>query len=393
MGVILDGGYYAIKGFNFQYDYTLLRILEQSNISHLVEIEQFEDYSDENYIVQVKYKEKTDFSYSRIKKPVCQLLEMFKTDKRTPVLYSYFKNKGEEAKRLTFEELNKILGDCRINNKQYYFSEELKLEFISKFLLIFTQKYQDQFEKVIDKIKTEFSCEEDEALIYYAQMYKYIEKKVVENPPSQKAKRICSKDELIRLIKQNRKIIFQSSYIEFMGKEKYYRLINKKYFREINRNYHERIFIIQVPDTYNVSQLKKIVLKLRKKFYLTSEHKNYLYVKSPAPYILFDGVKKEDLREIKLELQMEGYKFSDGFNFENAAFFLQSLIAKSSLRNNVEIKFINDFKYLTPVLTSINNVTKKVYYFYLKNKQEIDIREDIIYIQQEDFSDIYEFLF
>ncbi len=39
----LDGGYYAIKGFSFQYDKTIIHILEKENDTDFVEIELSED--------------------------------------------------------------------------------------------------------------------------------------------------------------------------------------------------------------------------------------------------------------------------------------------------------------------------------------------------------------
>ena len=46
---MLDGGYYAIIGFNFQYDHTVQKILDQKNENEIIEIEQVEYISDSNY--------------------------------------------------------------------------------------------------------------------------------------------------------------------------------------------------------------------------------------------------------------------------------------------------------------------------------------------------------
>ena len=52
-----DGAYYAIKGFLYQFDYTILKILESSNENELIKIEQEQDLRYEDYFVQVKYYE------------------------------------------------------------------------------------------------------------------------------------------------------------------------------------------------------------------------------------------------------------------------------------------------------------------------------------------------
>jgi hypothetical protein len=387
---VLDGGYYAIKGFNFQYDYTLLQILEQTDATNIVEIEQFEDYSDTNYIVQVKYKEKTSFSNSSIKRPICQLLEIFKEDKRHPVLYCYFNNVGEEERKLSLEDLNSIIGNCRVKNRQYVFTEDLKKDFIAKFTLIFTAKYQDQFEALIEKIKSEFNCGEDEALVYYSQMYKYIERKVIDNPPENKANRVCFKEELLEIVQSARKVVFYSSYSEIMGKQRYYNFIYRKFFREVNRNYHERFFIIELSDQYSLDELKKIAIKLKDRFFTKRIVRSRTTITSPAPYILFHGVRSEDLRDLKVELQAEGYSFRDGFSFENAEYFLGNLIEECNPQNNIEIKFINKIDYLPEILNAINRV-KKVYSFYTNEKKNNHI--DSINISLDEINDIYEYLF
>ncbi|UJL45790.1 hypothetical protein KFZ58_15585 [Virgibacillus sp. NKC19-16] len=393
MSNVVDGGYYAIKGFNFQYDYILMKIIEESDYEKLIEIEQTEDYSDKNVIVQVKYKERTSYTKSQIKKPVCQLLQLFKTDKRTPILYAFFQNKKEEEiLTIDVNYLNEIIGDCKVGNTQYTFDEKLKVEFVAKFNLIFTSAFQSQFENLIYKITEEFSCSEEEACIYYAQMYKYIEQKVVNNPPDQKKNRICNKYELIELIRGNKELIFYSAYSDFLGKEKYYSLIYNKYFRESNINFHERIFIIEVHGNTDKNELKEIIYRLRDRFFKKASLKKGTLIKSPAPYICFYNISAEVLKIIKTELLEEGYFFRDGFSFENADFNLQNVIEKCNPQNNIELKFINKIDYLDVIINSIKGI-KKVYNLYTDSSIARQGFTDFNYIQIEKPDDITGFLF
>jgi hypothetical protein len=392
MSTVLDGGYYAIKGFNFQYDYTIIRILEQTNEVNEIEIEQSEDYSDENLIVQVKYKERTNFSNSQVKKPMCQLLEIFKTDKRKPVLYAYFKNREEQEVTLSLQELNDIIGDCKIKSKQYHFEEELKTEFISQFRMVFTEKFHEQFDFLIEKIIKEFNCEEEEAFIYYAQIYKHIENKVVNNAPEDKHKRICSKKEVKELIENGREIIFHSSYTQFLGKEKYYKFIYKKFFRETNINFHERFFLFELPVNFNDKNLLlQLSKKIMERYYKKGTFGGATIIKSPAPYIFFHNVKETMLKDIKSELLSEGVIFRDGFCFEGADFYLGRLLEASTPQNNLELKFINRYEYIREIILSLQR-TKKVYNLYLDKRIELEDL-NINHIKIEDFSDINEFLF
>jgi hypothetical protein len=51
-----EGGYYSIKGFEYQFLHTIIAILNQKNDDCNVTIEKEQDYADEDSIVQAKHK-------------------------------------------------------------------------------------------------------------------------------------------------------------------------------------------------------------------------------------------------------------------------------------------------------------------------------------------------
>lgn len=379
----MDGGYYAIKGFCFQYDRTILNILSNKILDDVVEIEQKEDISSSKTIYQIKYKEATNFAPSTIKKPVCQLIDIFKTDKRDIVLYAYFKDKEKETKRLTIKELNEIIGDCKIKTKNYVFDEELKNQFLDKFTLEFSENYINQFENVIDKVKETFSCDKDNALILYPQIYKFIEGKVIYNNPDNLDKRICTKRELIKHVNINKEIMFLSAYSEFIGKEKYLNLIKKKYFVESNISPIERIFIIEVENDIPVIQLKEIAVVLKGRFYKPYKQ----MIKSPAPYILFMGLGSNSLIKLKHELTNEGINIRDGYGFYGSEFSLKNITEKCTIHNKIALKFINDESQLDYILDNIGT-NKKIFYFSIKNSSEIKLKQNYVKIDIESPIDI-----
>ncbi len=379
----MDGGYYAIKGFCFQYDRTILKILSNTTLDDVVEIEQKEDISSSRTIYQIKYKESTNFSPSTIKKPVCQLIDIFKTDKRDIVLYAHFKDKGKEIKKVTIEELNEIIGNCKIKTKQYVFDESLKQQFIDKFTLEFSENYISQFENVVDKVKDTFGCDEDNALIIYPQIYKYIEGKVIHNNPDNVDKRTCTKRELINHIHDNKEIMFFSAYSEFIGKEKYLNLIKKKYFVESNISPTERIFVIEVEKGMPVSQLKDITFVLKDRFYKPYKQ----MIKSPAPYILFRGIDSNSLIELKSELINEGINIRDGHVFYGSEFNVKNITEKCTIHNNIALKFVNDESQLDAIVDSIGT-TKKMFYFSTKDSSAIKSKQNHVKINIESPTDI-----
>lgn len=379
----MDGGYYAIKGFCFQYDKTIFNILNSSELDDIVEIEQKEDVSDSRTIYQIKYKESTKFSPSAIKKPVCQLIDIFKTDKRDITLYAYFKDKKKEINKLTIDQLNEIIGDCKIKSKQYIFDEILKNEFLDKFTLEFAEDYIKQFENIINKIRDIFNCDEDNALIIYPQIYKYIEGKVVNNNPDNIDRRTCTKRELIKCIRDNKEIIFFSTYSEFIGKEEYLRLIKKNYFIENNISPTERLFVIEVEPDISVQQLKDISVSLKNRFY--KPYRNL--IKSPAPYILFRGVDSVKLVQLKRELISEGINIRDGYSFYGSEFTVKDLTEKCTIHNKVSLKFINEETQLDVVIDNIER-TKKMFHFHSQNSKAVNSKLDHVKIGIESTTDI-----
>ena len=73
----MDGGYYAIKGFEFQIDKTILEILGTDKD---VSLENIQDVNTDSVVIQVKYKETQEYSDNKIREPVLQLIEEFKKD-------------------------------------------------------------------------------------------------------------------------------------------------------------------------------------------------------------------------------------------------------------------------------------------------------------------------
>jgi len=142
-----NGAYYAIKGFLYQFDKTLIEILQ--NQDKTIGIEKRQDIDIQNYVIQVKHKETQNYLPSKIKKAVIQLLELFKKDKTQKFcLYCFFKDKSPSIHKFDLTELDNVLGD----KKEDYISY-LKEEFISSFEISFSNNFEEQFEILIDLIK------------------------------------------------------------------------------------------------------------------------------------------------------------------------------------------------------------------------------------------------
>lgn len=299
-----DGAYYAIKGFIYQFDKTILEILNQTDEGASVKIEQEQDLEYENYVVQVKYYE-TIYSKpqqkQRIKDATLKLMTDFASDKtKNYCLYTYFNGElPKVTKCSSVNELDKLLG-----NKSQLFHESFKEQFIKNFIIIYAVDYQKQFKNVITKIQTEFNCKE-EAYIYHAIIRNHLFHLITENPISNYTERQCNKNEVKDKVKETKTKIFHSAYSEYLGEERYFKFI-KKQFQKVDFTYKNYLFIgnnIKKTISYSFAQLIK---------FLAEKHFDKKNSKAQPFNVIIDKSDSE-LIEIKKQLIRFNVKFNDGY--------------------------------------------------------------------------------
>lgn len=379
---MLDGGYYAIKGFIYQYDKTIEKILDLSEEEY-IQIEQAQDLSNEKVVYQVKYKESSDYTNSKLKAPICKLIEESKSDKRRFVILCHFRDKLNDVINLKLEDLDAIIGDCKINNKQYYFTNEQKEEFISRFDLIFTENYQEQFDKVIKKIGQKFSSDIEESCLIHSQIRNLIISKIVDNPPNSMVDRKINFLEIESYVKQNKGILFNSAYRSYLGEEKYFRFLKKRFFYRLNEQYHEKVFVIEGKSDYEVCQLIDIVNTIKDNVTKFSKRG----VKSSAPYIFFNNIEDEKISEIKRILYESEIVFRDGYTFKNSPFYVEHILERTSSNNNIYLKFVNSDIELLEVIQNLKG-NYKIYQFYLNKPKDLVTDSENIKIKINEINDI-----
>ena len=377
-----DGGYYAIKGFEFQIDKTILELFKEDDTTPVC-LEQIQDINTNDFVMQVKYKETQKYTPAKIKEPVIQLIneyQAFPTKKY--YLYCYFNDVEEGKKIFTNNELDRILG-----NKKDYFLKPQKDGFLSNFELHFSKSFQEQFIQAIKIIKLNSDCSNfDEALIFYGSITNYLRKIVVNNTTI--ANRTCTKSEIIQIITENRKIIFDSAYRIYKGKQKYITEIRKRYFTYRNIDNWERFLIIELSGAEDVSAIKTTILSIKNKFYKKLTRK----IKSGAPYVFFVNIPKEKLKKLKTELIIEKNIIKDGYDFMEADFRKESLKVKSTIENEISIKFINNEDNLKAMIGCNWGCTKKIYQFYQTTPIELSFDIDTVNVEISELSEIQQIL-
>lgn len=359
----INGGYYAIKGFLYQFDKTLIEILK--NPTEKVGIEKKEDINVQDYVIQVKHRETQNYSLSKIKKPVLQLFNLFKDDKSQKFcLHCYFKDKQPVKYRISIAELDKILGVKKDDYLSY-----LKNDFISNFIISFSENFAKQFEELVELIKQSFSLSSKEkAYIYHS----IIRSKLFDISIQQKDQREISKDELGTFIEDAEKTIFYISYSKYLGVKDYEKLIKREFFtfKVANIDNFERLFIIDCQNDMELVDINKIVNTVSKKYFRVS--------KSPQPFLCFLNLSQEKLIELKRELIDQGIMFNDGTFFNGDKFRLDSIIEKVIDIKELKIKIV-DLKHLMTLLERIN--FKEIFQFYLESPLKIKTYQKHVKIQ------------
>ena len=377
-----DGGYYAIKGFEFQIDKTILELFKADDTTPIC-LEQIQDINTNNFVMQVKYKETQKYTPAKIKEPVIQLIneyQEFPTKKY--YLYCYFNDVKEEKRICTSSELDRILG-----NKKEIFTKPIKDGFLSNFKLHFSKSFQEQFMQAVKIIKSNSDCSNfDEALVHYGSIASHLRKIVTNNLDIKK--RTCTKSDILTIITGNRKTVFDSAYRIYKGKQQYIAEIKRRYFTYQNIDNWERFFIIELSGSEDVSAIKTTVLNIKRKFY----KKLVREIKSGAPYIYFINISKDKLKRLKTELITENNIIKDGYDFMDSDFQTKSLKVKSTIVNEISIKFINNEDNLKAMLASDLGCTKKIYQFYYTKPIELSFDIDTVNIKTNKLSEMQQIL-
>jgi hypothetical protein len=304
-----DGGYYAVKGFVYQFDYTISQILNQADDNTTIKIEQEQDLSYENYIVQVKYYE-TEYTPSQIKQKTkdtaIKLLKEFSGKQSEQYcIYSYFKGKSIEVKKFsTIEDFDKLLG-----KEASSYHSTLKENFINNFTIVYAEDFKQQFLNIIIKIQEEFNCNEAVAIQYHALIRNYVFNILVNNSTSKSLQRFCSKREVHEFIKNIKSNFIYAIYEEILGEKKYFKYL-KTQFPKVDFTYKNYLFIgsnILESNSFSISNLIK---QISDRYYSSKNIK-------AEPFNIVLQKEEEEILSIKKQLIRLSIKFNDGYEIYN----------------------------------------------------------------------------
>lgn len=391
----------TIKGYFYQFDKSILEILEQSNETDMVTIEGIEDIdienSDERNFIQCKYYEKTDFDNSIIRKPIQLMFRHYLENRTEPKdknftyrLYGYYKKGHEKLLELTTENLKTYFLDFskfgvidesgnsnyQIKNKkgEVIFEETVEDDDIEDFknhlfIDIKADSYENQIEKIKSKIQNDLSdySEEDIELIYFNAL-KIIKDLACEHNIE---KRQISKKEFWDRIK-TKNYYFERWMSELLEWKNYKKIIHKKYFPRVsNLSPAHRFFILDCQGE-SVNNVKNVISEISRKY------SRLIHQFSPYVY-LYNTLNVDFVTELKEKLYEDGCFFKDGFPFKNSKFRFQEMLIKPDKFNRISVRILEHPINLSIVLQKLVEVERvdqlpiNLYIFNKSNQLNLEI--------------------
>lgn len=391
----------TIKGYFYQFDKSILEILEQSNETDMVTIEGVEDIdienSDERNFIQCKYYEKTDFDNSIIRKPIQLMFRHYLENRTDPKdknftyrLYGYYNKGNEKLLELTTENLRTYFLDFskygvidesgnsnyQIKNKkgEVIFEETVEDDDIEDFknhlfIDIKADSYENQIEKIKSKIQNDLSdySEEDIELIYFNAL-KIIKDLACEHNIE---KRQISKKEFWDRIK-TKNYYFERWMSELLEWKNYKKIIHKKYFPRVsNLSPAHRFFLLDCQGE-SVNNVKNVISEISRKY------SRLIHQFSPYVY-LYNTLNVDFVTELKEKLYEDGCFFKDGFPFKNSKFRFQEMLIKPDKFNGISVRILEHPINLSIVLQKLVEVERvdqlpiNLYIFNKSNQLNLEI--------------------
>lgn len=365
----------TIKGYFYQFDYAITKLLELESDNDTIVVEGVEDVdintATEETAVQCKYYAGTEYNHSVIARPIRLMLNHYRNvingqaKKINYKLYGFFKSGQVKLTLpidLTFLKDNFLTYTER--KVKHYHHNDLNLadhqldDFISLLTIdISACEYKSQLLKISALLIKQFSCNDFEAEnFFYNNALKVIKDISVE---SSIIKRRISKAEFLKRI-DFRSVLFNEWFIAYKGETKLFADLKSQYFTNLNSSPFERFFIIEVPATsYVSSELKDLIFLISEKWSKHSKRNPQNF----CPYIYLHGMRQDDLLKLKKELHSEDFTFIDGFDFEGSEFNPISITKPATISNLIRLKILNKLEYLDLTIKEITK-TKEIYQFY-----------------------------
>lgn len=344
----------TIRGYFYQFDRSILSILNLVEAQESVSIECIEDIdvrtATETTAVQCKYYEKTEYNHSVIKPAIIFMLSHFKeglTDGRPSIKYKlsgYFES-GQDKLNMPLDIdflkehfLTKTTKGVTVRQHEELKVSDLELNTFLEALSIDVDaaRLEDQFESIIDALAKQFDCSPFAAeFFYYNNALRVIKELSIQ---TNEALRVITRDVFLQRIETS-SILFDEWFVAKRGKAKYYQKLRNEFFiNGLNVSSAERLFIIHLSKgSYQRGDVKDLLKTISRKYSKLSKREARPF----SPYTLLCGIDDKEIAALKQELHNEGFRFLDGYDFKDAAFDGASISRTVSYDNGPDLRIFS----------------------------------------------------
>ncbi|WLG52547.1 DUF4297 family anti-phage-associated protein [Pseudomonas sp. FP1742] len=366
----------TIRGYFYQFDLSILSVLQLAAPDDCIEIECIEDIdirtATDVTATQCKYYAKTEYNHSVIKDAVKHMVSHFSESlagTKPKVLYSikghYLSGQEKLDDGIDVDFLKRNFLTYTKKKVTYYHHVELGLsdadleEFLKRLSIdVWAKEFDEQFREVIGALHaifggTLFSAE----YFYYNNALAVIRELSIRAAPADRS--ITRKKFLTRI--NTSTVLFNEWFVEKRGKRAHLAALRKEYFTELNVSPFERFFLVEIDiGSYDRGDLKDLFFEISKKWAKLSAREPTPF----CPYIYVHGVTDDDLVLLKRELCTEGFKLIDGHDFQGSDFSCHSIMQKATHGNGIKIKVLNSLPNVEQTVEAITK-TRCIYQFHL----------------------------
>ena len=367
----------TIRGYFYQFDYSILSVLQLSSPDDSIDVEGIEDVdirtATEVTAVQCKYYSGTEYNHSVIKSAVMYMLRHFKAikDAGQPVVRYSLRGHYSSGQHklvlpigvaflkqhfLTYSE-NKVVHRC---HDELGLSDADLAELLSLLNIdVNAASFEDQFAQVIRELQAAYGCTPFEGeYFYYNNALALTRELSIQSLP---ASRTITKKEFIER-SDTSGVLFNEWFVRRKGEKAHFAALRKEYFSVLNQSPFERFFLIEVdPATFVRSDLKDVLHILSKKWSKTTKRDGN---SSFCPYVYVHRLPNEELVALKKELTTEEFGFIDGYDFQGADFSMKSIVKRATHDNGIKLKVLNSIADLEVTLGAVRK-TREVYLFHI----------------------------
>ncbi|CAJ0719510.1 hypothetical protein LMG6871_02918 [Ralstonia edaphis] len=371
----------TIRGYFYQFDLSILSVLQLTSLEDSIEIECTEDIdirtATEVTATQCKYYAKTEYNHSLIKDAVKHMVSHFKQvlDGKKPKILYFIRghySSGQEKldggidvdflKKhfLTYSEGKGSDKITRYHHTELGISDADLAEFLRRLTIDVRAKgFDEQYQDVLGAIQSKFDCSPFTAeYFYYNNALAVIRELSIKQASTDRT--ITKKQFLEKIDKSS--VLFNEWFVQRKGRKAHLAALRKEYFTELNVSPFERFFLVEVdPTSYVRSDLKDLFFELSRKWAKLS-------VREPSPfcpYVYIHGLPDAELLALKRELSTEGFKLIDGHDFQGALFSHESITQKATYGNGIKIKVLNTLANVQQTLDAITGKNRRIYQFHI----------------------------